>query len=73
MRSSFTHFQTMTDIFHSLGSIYNAATGFSWQERLKEWLKSKYPKVWEELSTHGYVEDERGIKRINGVDRTVRA
>jgi hypothetical protein len=63
----------MTNIVYRLGSIYNAATGFSWQERLEEWAKTKYPKVWEELNTHGYVEDERGIKRMNGVDRTVKA
>jgi len=56
-----------------LGSVYNAATGFVWQERIEEWAKENHPSAWEELSKRGWKEDEMGIKQILGIDRAVRA
>lgn len=56
-----------------LGTIYNAAVGINWQEQVESWAKEKYSAVWEKLSAQGHVENEMGIKLINGIDRTVRA
>ena len=56
-----------------LGSVYNAATGFVWQERIEEWAKENHASLWDELSERGWKEDEMGIKQILGIDRSVRA
>jgi len=56
-----------------LGAIYNAATGFAWQERIEEWAKETHSGIWEELSKRGYQEDETGVKKILGIDRSLGA
>lgn len=56
---------------HSIGSIYNAAFGVTQQEAVEEWCRAAYPKIWQAVLERGRDEDDLGMQRVKGVDRTL--
>jgi len=56
-----------------IGTFYNAAFGVNYQERIERWARENYADVWAELESQGTVEDEMGMRQIQGVNRRLRA
>ncbi|KAJ9648762.1 hypothetical protein H2201_005020 [Coniosporium apollinis] len=53
----------------TLGTVFNATTGYSKQEEVEKWIKESYPSIWEELEKIGVkTSQETGLRRFN-IDR----